>query len=160
MGRTRIRWLLCSIASALVVIINLSNAIEAVHISGHSRSVEGNVKLLGIDTSKVSTKNGSVILHSARLTFIGKDGKIFPLSEFPDRPFTSSNWTGLNEDIKQLTSQDKVTANCSSISGGCFIHADASGFTKVWLMLSVFALACSVWLLLSVKKKDANKFQS
>jgi hypothetical protein len=93
--------------SVLVLGINLSNAIEANHIVGQSRSVEGVVKLLGIDSSKGSTTKGSTMVHSARLKFIAEGGSSFSLSEFPNRPFKSSNWDNLVGDIKQLTSQKK-----------------------------------------------------
>lgn len=153
-------WLLCAIASALVLSINISNMIDAIHSAGQSRAVEGVVRLIGIDTSKGPTKNGSTSVHSARLKFIAEDGKSFSLSEFPNRPFKSSNWDGLVQDIKELTSQKKVIVYCSNGYDGCFVYADASGNTKLWLLISGLALPLFVGLSYASKRKHAIKWQT
>ncbi len=160
MDRRWFFWLLCAMASVLVLGINLSNAIEATHIVGQSRSVEGVVKLLGIDTSKIPSKNGSTVVHSVRLKFIAEDGSSFSLNEYPNRPFKSSNWDNLVEDIKQLTNQRKMKAHCTDGFDGCFIYADANTSNKIWLLLSLLSTIYFSWMSCSSKREHLVKLKS
>ena len=141
----------------MLLSINIANVIESIRIARQSRSVDGVVRLLGIDTAKGSTKNGSTMMHSARLRFIAGDEKSYSLNEFPNRPFKSSNWDDLVQDIKQLTSREKVIVHCSSGYDGCFVYADTSGNTKLWLLLSGLALPLFVGLSYASKRKYAMK---
>jgi hypothetical protein len=152
MQRRGVLWLLCSIASALVFSINIFTVIDVVQTTRQSRPMQAVVQLLGIGTSKVSGKKGGTLEYSAKLKFIAEDGKTYSLSEFPNRFFKSSNWNDLVQDIKELTSRATVNVHCSSGFDGCFVHADAGGNTKLWLLLSGLALLFFVWLLYASKK--------
>ena len=143
-------WLLCVLACFVIMLVNSLSVADTLAVSRSSIAKQGKAELIRYDSSKGVTKNGTSMTHIAVLQFKSGD-QTYPLFEFPNQAFRSTNWDSLNSEISVLINLQSLKVYCSIGFNGCHVHNGVSSKTKMWLLISLLGIGISSYLALQAK---------